>query len=155
MANVTPIVVRPRLPSDDVEWARLRCALWPNATPQAHRFDMQAWLDRGDTAVMVAPRAGRGLCGFAEVGTRSIADGCESSPVAYLEGWFVDADCRGRGVGAALLRAAEAWARDRGYTELASDAELGNVDGQRAHRAVGFQEVGRAVLYLKSLAEQT
>lgn len=27
------------------------------------------------------------------------ADGCESSPVAFLEGWYVDADTRGKGVG--------------------------------------------------------
>jgi aminoglycoside 6'-N-acetyltransferase I len=34
---------------------------------------------------------------------RSHAEGCTSTPVAYLEGWFVEAEHRGRGVGAMLL----------------------------------------------------
>jgi hypothetical protein len=42
--------------------------------------------------------------------------------VAYLEGWYVDRDVRRHGIGAALVHAAEAWARERGYRELASDA---------------------------------
>jgi aminoglycoside 6'-N-acetyltransferase I len=113
---------------------------------------MQAWLSRADAAVIVAPRAEGGLCGFAEVGARSIADGCESSPVGYLEGWFVDPDRRGHGVGAALVRAAEDWAGARGYLELASDAELDNFDSQRAHASLGFVEVGRAVLFVKALS---
>lgn len=151
MKACTP-AVRLRNPGDDPEWCRLRCALWPVPTPEAHRIDMQAWLSRADAAVFVAPRAEGGLCGFAEVGARSIADGCESSPVGYLEGWFVDPDRRGHGVGAALVRAAEDWARARGYLELASDAELDNFDSQRAHASLGFVEVGRAVLFVKALS---
>ena len=89
--------------------------------------------------------------GFAEVGTRSLADGCETSPVAYLEGWYVDADMRRQGVGTALIRAAEAWAREKGLNEFASDAELENIESQQAHVALGFHEVERVVLYLKTL----
>jgi aminoglycoside 6'-N-acetyltransferase I len=94
----------------------------------------------------------RGLCGFIEVGARSIADGCGTSPVAYIEGWFVDLDRRKQGVGRALVRAAEDWARMRGFQEIASDAEITNVGSQRAHVALGYSEVGRSVLYLKSLS---
>jgi len=113
---------------------------------------MSAWLARADAVVLVAPRAGgRGLAGFIEVGARSLADGCATSPVAYLEGWHVDADARRQGAGTALVQAAEAWGREQGYREFASDAELENVESQRAHEALGFQEVERAVLYLKKL----
>jgi aminoglycoside 6'-N-acetyltransferase I len=106
----------------------MRCALWPDEEG-AHETDMTAWLARPDTAVLIAERAGgAGLAGFAEVGARPIADGCETSPVAYLEGWYVDPDVRRQGIGTALIRAAEAWARDCGYREFASDALLDNTD---------------------------
>lgn len=144
-------MVRLGNPADNPEWCRLRCALWPSSTPEAHRLEMEAWLKRTDAVVIVAPRAEGGLCGFVEVGARSIADGCDSSPVAYLEGWFVDPDRRRQGIGCALVRAAETWARGRGYLEFASDAELDNLDGHSAHIGLGFIEAGRAVLYRKSL----
>lgn len=138
--------------TDHAEWLRMRLMLWPEGSAEAHLPDMETWLARPDCIVLVVPRAdGSGLGGFAEVGTRSVADSCETSPVAYLEGWYVDPDMRLQGIGAALVRAAEAWARAKGYREFASDAQLHNVDSQRAHVALGFTEVERAVLYRKAL----
>ena len=143
--------VRLYLPSDRAEWLRMRQALWPNPDPQAQLADMDAWLAGGDTVVLVVPRVGSGLAGFAEVGTRSVAESCETSPVAFLEGWFVDPDFRRQGVGAELVRAAEAWARGKGFTELASDTQLANTGSQLAHEALGFVEVERLVAYRKVL----
>jgi aminoglycoside 6'-N-acetyltransferase I len=144
--------IRFRQPSDDAEWLRMRRALWPDDSEAAHQIDMAVWLARADAAVLVAERADRrGLAGFTEVGTRLYADGCDTSPVAYLEGWYVDRDVRRHGIGAALVRAAEAWARERGYREFASDALLSAIDSQRAHEALGFIEVERAVRYRKRL----
>lgn len=138
--------------SDRAEWLRMRRALWPQHAPAAESDDADAWRARPDAVVVVAARpGGGGLAGFAEVGARAYADGCATSPVAYLEGWYVDPDVRRSGVGAALVRAAEAWARDRGYAELASDALLENVGSQRAHAAAGFAEVERSVKYRKAL----
>jgi aminoglycoside 6'-N-acetyltransferase I len=117
-----------------------------------HAAEMVEWVARPDAVVFVAEReGGRGLAGFAEVATRPYADGCETSPVAYLEGWYVDPDARRHGVGRALVRAAEGWARERGLREFASDALLENVISQRAHEALGFVEVERAVRYRKPL----
>ena len=58
---------------------------------------------------------------------------------------------RRRGVGTALIRAAEEWARQQGYREFASDARLDNTTSQLAHGALGFIEIERAVLYRKHL----
>jgi aminoglycoside 6'-N-acetyltransferase I len=143
--------IRFRQPSDDAEWLRMRRALWPDDSEAAHQIDMAVWRARVDAAVLVAERADQGLAGFTEVGTRLYADGCDTSPVAYLEGWYVDRDVRRHGIGAALVRAAEAWARERGYRELASDALLNAIDSQRAHSALGFIDVERAVRYRKRL----
>jgi aminoglycoside 6'-N-acetyltransferase I len=49
-----------------------------------------------------------------------------TSPVAFLEGWYVDPDYRGARVGRRLVEAVEAWAREQGFSELASDALLDN-----------------------------
>ena len=148
------LAARPYVHSDRAEWLRMRQALWPNADPDAQLADMDEWLAQPDTTVIVVPRIGgadAGLAGFAEVGTRSVAESCESSPVAFLEGWYVDPDLRRQGVGTALVRAAETWARTKGLKELASDTQLANTDSQRAHAAVGFIEVERLVAYRKVL----
>ncbi|MDQ2665075.1 MAG: GNAT family N-acetyltransferase [Gemmatimonadota bacterium] len=98
---------------------------------------------------------GNRLAGCAEIGGRSYADGCATSPVAYLEGWYVDPDVRRAGVGAALGRTAVAWARRHSFTELASDALLDNVLSQRAHEAIGFEDVERSVKYRTDLGSET
>lgn len=125
----------------------MRSDFWPDQT----EADMRAWLERSDAAVFVAERARRVLCGFAEVGERPYVDGCETSPVAYLEGWYVEADWRRRSVGTQLVRAVEAWARARGHRELASDTQLDNLVSQRAHGRLGFAETERLVLFRKAL----
>jgi aminoglycoside 6'-N-acetyltransferase I len=143
--------IRPFAPADVAEWGRMRSALWPEQS----EADMEAWVGRADTGVIVAERVpGSGLCGFAEVGERMYADGCATSPVAYLEGWYVDPDRRRLSIGAQLIAAVEAWARERGYRELASDTTLDNVISQRAHERLGFAETERLVLYRKTLSPQ-
>lgn len=123
-------------------------ALWPEHT----EADLDAWLARGDAAAVFVAEAGPGrLCGFAEAGERAYADCCDTSPVAYLEGWYVDADARGQSVGRRLIRAVEEWARSRGYRELASDTHLENTGSQRAHARLGFEETERLVLFRKAL----
>jgi len=133
---------------------RMRLALWPEMASDGTQQGDEATdlLARKDAVVLVAESPdGAGLIGFAEVGERAFADGCDTAPVAYLEGWYVDEDFRGQGIGRALIAAAEEWAREQGYREFASDALLENVESQKAHEAMGFAEVERAVRYRKAL----
>ena len=95
-----------------------------------------------------------GLIGFAEVSVRhDHVEGASISPIPYLEGWFVDAAFRKRGIGRALLDEIERWAMSRGYTQLASDAEIENTTSIRLHQSLGFSEVGRNVNFLKKLVK--
>jgi ribosomal protein S18 acetylase RimI-like enzyme len=89
--------------------------------------------------------------GFVELSIRPYADGCETDHVAYLEGWYVEPQTRRRGVGRALVRAAEDWAAARGCTEFGSDALVDNDVSAMAHRAVGFTETEQLRLFRKVL----
>jgi len=94
------------------------------------------------------------VVGFAEVSRRvDHVEGTINSPVPYLEGWYVVEPYRGLGIGCALLAFVEQWARERGYKELASDAEIENETSTRLHMVLGFKEVGRTVHFVKSLTQ--
>ena len=136
---------------DEAEWVRMRNALWPEIGDLEQTIaDAREWLTRTDATVLVA-ESENGLCGFAEVGERAYADGCGTSPVAYLEAWYVDPEHRRTGIGRLLVGAAVEWARERGLREFASDALLENTISHRAHQGLGFEEVERAVRYRRTL----
>lgn len=116
-------------------------ALWPGAGDY----------DFGNEHVLVWQRADRTLGGFISFSLRPWAEGCESTPVPYVEGWWVAEDLRRTGVGRALMTAVESWCRERGYTELGSDVELANDISHRAHAALGFEPVERVQFYRKRL----
>jgi aminoglycoside 6'-N-acetyltransferase I len=104
-----------------------------------------------DVAWFVVDRGDGRLGGYVEVGTRPYAEGCDTSPVAYVEAWYVDEDLRRQGWGKRLVAAVEAWARAHGHRELASGALLDNARSIAAHRALGFVEVERQVHFKKKL----
>jgi aminoglycoside 6'-N-acetyltransferase I len=140
-----------RLPAPEEEgWLRMRRALWPDCPDSIHRHEMTL-LRRETGAVFAVRRVDGGLGGFAEVSVRRYAEGCHGGRVGYLEGWYVEPELRGAGVGRALLAAAEGWARDQGCLEMASDTELDNAEAQKAHRRAGYQEVGTLVHFRKPL----
>jgi aminoglycoside 6'-N-acetyltransferase I len=90
--------------------------------------------------------------GFAQCQLRhDYVEGCETSPVGYLEGLFVAEAFRGTGVAKALLARCEAWARECGCAEFASDCELTNTQSIAFHKKVGFAEENRIVCFKKEL----
>jgi aminoglycoside 6'-N-acetyltransferase I len=143
-------------PDDRTEWLRLLKGLYPDTTDADHVPSVDAFLFGQATeelipsAVFVIELAGGALCGFLELSVRNYAEGC-TGDTPYIESWFVDQDQRRSGVGSALIHAAETWARERGYSELASDATLDNAISHAAHHGLGFEEVERTVHYRKSL----
>jgi hypothetical protein len=71
--------------------------------------------------------------------------------VGFIEGWYVQPKFQCRGVGRALMAAAEHWAISKGARELASDTWIDHETSQRAHEALGFEVVDRCVHFRKSL----
>ena len=74
-----------------------------------------------------------------------------TSPVAYIEGWYVDEHCRRRTLGTRLVQVAEAWARHKGLKEIASDTQIENAGSIQAHKGLGYEEVERSVCFRKTL----
>lgn len=148
--------VRLAVPSDVDAVARMFAVLWPEGTLVEHRTEAESILSGSPPStlplvVFVAETAGN-IVGFVEVGLRSHADGCDSRrPVGFLEGWYVEPEARRGGVGRALVRAAEEWARSTGCTEIASDTWSDRELSQRAHEALGYEVVDRCVHYRKVL----
>jgi aminoglycoside 6'-N-acetyltransferase I len=144
--------IRPVTPADAGAWLEMRCALWPD-DPDGHRAEIDRFFagDRREPAEVLVAFDGAAAIGFAELSIRNIVDGCRTGNVGYLEGWYVVAPARRRGVGRALIAAAESWARQQGCTEFGSDASPDNGVSMAAHRALGFEETSRACNFRKDL----
>lgn len=152
------VVIRRATAGDCEAVAELCALLWPDGSLQEHAAELREKLASGmsgtlPVAIIVAADVESGaLAGFVEVGLRSHAESCDTArPVGYAEGWFVRSELRKSGVGAALMRAAEDWARTQGCGEMASDAQIDNNVSQRVHEALGYHEVDRCVHYRKKL----
>ncbi len=126
---------------DRIELERLARAMFPDADDPFGRDVAWFVIDRGD---------GR-LGGYVEVGTRAYAEGCDTSPVAYVEAWYVDEDLRRQGWGGRLFAVVEEWARANGHRELASGSLLDNTASIAAHKSLGFTEIERQVHFAKTL----
>lgn len=147
-------MVRAATPRDRDAWARLRHALWPDASAAEHASEIDAFFAGTlpePAAVLVAEDPRAGLVGFAEVSIRRYAEGCRTDRVGYLEGWYVAPSSRRAGVGRDLVRAAEDWARGQGCVEFASDTEEANDVSAEAHRALGFTDLGLVRCFRKDL----
>ncbi|WP_210297092.1 aminoglycoside 6'-N-acetyltransferase [Ciceribacter thiooxidans] len=138
---------------DDLDvWGSLRLQLWPDTPAVAHSGEQIAMLEAPDRfAVFLCEDGGR-VCGFAEASLRQDhVNGCETAPVAFLEGIFVASESRRRGVAGRLVAAVEDWAREIGMRELGSDADLANVVSHAMHSHLGFEETERVVYFRKEL----
>ena len=130
--------IRDARESDIEAWAALRAALWPDASMDQHRGEIVAMLakDKRFAAFVALTDAGN-IAGFVEASLRyDNVNGCETSPVGFVEGIYVRPEHRGTNIGRLLCATVEEWARTLGCTELASDALLDNSDSHAFHRAV-------------------
>ena len=142
--------VRRATEDDKPEWLRMRHGLWPDAPLDYLSLDLDDLLADADTAIFVASDEGN-LVAFIEVGLRGYGEGCETSPVGYIEAWYVDPHVRGQKLGRDLIVTAEQWAREKGCTEMASDTWLDNDASIQAHLKMGYYEVDRLVHFVKRL----
>lgn len=143
--------IRRATAADKPEWLRMRQGLWPDAPLEYLDFDLDDLLADPDAAIFVASRADGGLVAFIEASLREYAEACETSPVGYIEAWYVDEHIRGQKLGREMVRAAEEWARRKGCAEMGSDTWLENEVSIEAHKKLGYEEAERLVHFAKRL----
>jgi aminoglycoside 6'-N-acetyltransferase I len=135
-------------------WAEMRAALWPELSVESHRSDI-AKLILGSSppcVAFIALSEANASIGFAEASLRhDFVNGCETSPVLFLEGIYVQLAARGKGIGTSLCEAVASWGRSAGCSEFASDAYVDDAASHAFHRALGFQEAERVVYFRKLL----
>jgi molybdopterin synthase catalytic subunit/GNAT superfamily N-acetyltransferase len=151
--------IRALAPADRPQWIAMRCALWTNRTREELEQEIAGYESTGriwdlPSQVLVADDGTGRLIGFLEVSLRPVADGCASSPVGYVEGWYVAPEARRQGVGRALANAVERWARERGCCEMASDCGSDNHLSHQTHLALGYQHAQSGIRFHKSLTNQ-
>ena len=143
--------IRRATSEDKPEWLRMRQGLWPEAPLDYLSLDLDTLLDNSDAGIFVASDSQGQLVAFIEAGLRDHAESCETSPVGYIEAWYVDPHVRGQKLGRDLVHTAEQWAREKGCTEMASDTWLDNEASIAAHVKLGYYEVERLVHFVKRL----
>ena len=145
------ISVRQAISADLHAITALACILWPDHAPEDMEQELATLLENPEAAVFLALWAGHPF-GFAQCQLRhDYVEGCETSPVGYLEGIFIAEGFRRRGAAARLLSACEDWARSLGCSEFASDCELDNADSLIFHQRLGFEEANRIICFLKTI----
>jgi aminoglycoside 6'-N-acetyltransferase I len=139
----------------DVEpWAHLRATLWPTHSVEDHRNKLMHSLSTANSNLIgfVALSNSGEIIGFAEAALRNdYVNGCETSPVAFLDGIYVQPEHRRKGVARLLCDAVGLWGKSVGCTEFASDALLDNKASHTFHAAIGFKETERVVFFRKHL----
>lgn len=131
--------------------AELARKLWPGHDAAELETELMETLQQPEGAFFLA-FAKEQPAGFAQCQLRhDYVEGTDSSPVGYLEGIFVSEAYRRQGYAARLLAACEAWAREQGCKEFASDCELSNTQSLRFHLSLGFEEANRIICFTKKL----
>jgi aminoglycoside 6'-N-acetyltransferase I len=145
----TRVTIREMGAADRAAWVAMRHALWPSETSEAHAHALDVLLGRGNAWGFVAETAAGIAAGFAEVAIRDYANGCDSQPVPFLEGIWVELPFRRQGIGAQLIEHVTGFLAARGFREFGSDTEIDNLSSQAAHNAWGFAETERVVYFRK------
>lgn len=144
-------MVRKAAPEDVKTLAALAVLLWDRHSPDELAAEFSEAVTNGDTQLFLKYEQDTPV-GFAQCQLRhDYVEGTQTSPVGYLEGIFVKDGHRNQGFARELLAACEAWAREKGCREFASDCELDNTDSLRFHKATGFTEANRIICFTKPL----
>ena len=138
-------------PGETKRLAELVGIIWPEHTPKELERIVRDYMDSDESAVFSESSGGQ-IVGVALCALRhDYVEGCETSPVGYLEGVGVREAFRLRGIAGRLVSECGQWAREKGCTEFASDCVLTNTASLHFHLSIGFQEQNRIICFKNTL----
>lgn len=143
----TPVAIRPADDADAPDLAALLAHLGYPADA-ADLPDRLLRLRSGGDDAFVAVLDGE-MVGLATVHARAVLH--VARPVAQLTALVVPPAMRGRGVGRALVAAAEQWARAQGADRLVVTTALHRADAPLFYERLGFEHTGRR--YVRKLEQ--
>jgi len=142
------VVVRPMTLRDAETVARLSGQLgYPSsADDEERRF--RALAGDPDVALLVAEDGDGRVVGWIHTGVRRFLT---SDTFAQIDGLVVEASARRRGAGRALVRAAEEWARGRGFSVLRIHSNVQRTEARSFYETVGYEVIKSQWVFRKTL----
>ena len=133
------------------EWTELALLLFPDSNFEEEFAMHEKFLD-SEREVGLLYRADDQYVGFMNLSIRhDYVNGTNTSPVVFVEAIYVLPDYRKQGIGRAFLAFAEQYAKERGITQLASDAFTHNSLSEQFHKGCGFVEKERVICFVKDI----
>lgn len=135
-------------PTDAADIASLATQLgYPSEAAQIERrFALIA--GDPDHAVFVAEAPAGRVAGWVHVHGRRLL---EAEPFAEIGGLVVAEECRGQGVGHALMAEAERWAAEHGYGEVCVRSNTIRHEAHRFYQALGYRPVKSQQVFRKAV----
>jgi len=128
--------------------------LWPDNQYTELMDDFESSIISDNEDMFLYEDEEKCFIGFMQLSVRAhYVEGCDTIPVAYLEGIFVEEHARRSGIAQEMVRYAEDWGKNKGCSELGSDCELENTLSIDFHNAVGFEEANRLVCFIKKISK--
>lgn len=143
-----PPVVRGMTARDAEAVSRLSGQLgYPSSAEDvARRF--RALLEEPDAALLVAEEGDGRLAGWIHVRGRRFLT---SDAFAEIDGLVVEASARRKGTGRRLVRAAEEWARGRGYAVLRIRSNVTRNEARPFYEAMGYEVIKSQWVFRRTL----
>ncbi len=132
-----------------LEWARLCCELWPDASPE----EMLDGFLSGQNDYEYLYKSEDCYVAFIGLSVRKeYVEGKEgTAPVGYIEGIYVKPEYRGKGIARELAEFAKVWCVKNGLTMLASDCLIENSASRSFHNSIGFEEANVNVHFIMKI----
>lgn len=140
--------LRVATPDDAPTISRLSAMFGYRDDADAHRRRLHILLAKADHAVLVAV-SDDAVTGWLHVMLRH---SLESESFAEIAGLVVDEQLRSTGIGAALVAAAEDWARQRGHHEVRVRSNLSRERAHAFYRRQGYAATKHQQVFAKRIS---